>query len=374
MKCPGAPENSKKTSFKWPLEQMKKEVFKKGDVLFKAGDLADKMFFIRSGAIRLIEIDKVIPSGQVIGEMGLFSPLKERTISAVAEEDLEVYAIGKDEVAGLFYRDSALAIELIQLSFSRFIENMQAEIAGKERLASELRIAREIQASMLPQVFPAIPGFEISATMEPAKEVGGDFYDVLALDESRIGLLMGDVSGRGVPASLVMAQAISAFRIISRQASGCADCLNLLNRQLCGRFPVMFVTALYMIIDIKGGKIKCASAGHSPVLAYRRSGNKIAHVDLEVEVPLGVNEAAVYKEASFEIGKRDRVVFFTDGLAEARNSRQEEFGLENIKRIALANSSCGAKAISQAIQEELRKFSHNCRQHDDITLIVFGSD
>lgn len=136
---------------KWPLEFMKLETFKKGDVLFKKGDAAEKMFYIKSGKLRLSELNIVIGPDQIIGEMGIFSPMKERTASAVCEEDLEVYTMGKEEVIKFFGKDPNLAISLIQISIKRFIENLKAETAARERIESELRIARDIQASMLPR-------------------------------------------------------------------------------------------------------------------------------------------------------------------------------------------------------------------------------
>src|SRR5262245_20062023 len=166
---PGAVPADLKAS-PWPIAFMKREHFSKGDCLFKAGDEADKMFYIRKGSIKLAEINKVVEAGQLIGEMGLFSPAKERTASAFCEEDLEVYTMGREEVLQFFSNDPAMAMNLVQLSVSRFIENLKAETEARERIRSELRIAHHIQTSMLPREFPAFPDrhdFDIWATMDP---------------------------------------------------------------------------------------------------------------------------------------------------------------------------------------------------------------
>src|SRR5438105_3289625 len=137
--------------FQWPLAAMRREIFHKGDCLFKAGDKADRMFYIHRGAIWLPEIKKRVTEGQVVGEMGIFSPRTERTASAFCEEELETYTMGREEVMQFFSRDPSVAINLIQLSFKRFIENVKAETEAKERIRSELRIAHDIQMSMLPR-------------------------------------------------------------------------------------------------------------------------------------------------------------------------------------------------------------------------------
>src|SRR5581483_2450316 len=201
--------------FHWPLTAMRKELFRKGEFLFKLGDKADRMFYLHRGAVRLPEIQKTVHAGEVIGEVGMFSPRSERTASAICEQDLEAYSIGRQEVLEFFKREPSLAIDLIQLTFKRFLENQRVEVEARERLESELRIARQIQMSMLPHSLPsaAIQGrIAIAATIEPAKEVGGDFYDYFMTKGDKLCLLIGDASGKGVPAALFVAVGKSLLR------------------------------------------------------------------------------------------------------------------------------------------------------------------
>ena len=200
---------------RWPLDYMKKEVFKKGDFLFKKGDAAEKMYYISKGSVNLVEINKTVKHCEVIGEMGIFSPFKQRTATAVCEEDLETFTMGKDEVIKFFGKDPSSAIELIQLSVKRFMENLQQETAARERIESELRIAQEIQMSMIPNVFPQKKEFELFAFIDPAKEVGGDFYDFFFIDDKRICFVIGDVSGKGRVHHFKIAAAAAALAIFA---------------------------------------------------------------------------------------------------------------------------------------------------------------
>src|SRR5436190_11906032 len=184
------------SGFEWPLAFMRREEFKKGEYLFKAGDPAEKLFFIASGAIRLPELDRTIKAGQVIGEVGIFSPNRSRSASALAHEDVETYTMGREEVCRMMSRDPGLATALIEVVLKRMLGQLKTEIEARERINAELRIARNIQASLLPRVFPPFPGrndFELYAMMEPASEVGGDFYDFFLIGENKLCVLVGDV-------------------------------------------------------------------------------------------------------------------------------------------------------------------------------------
>src|SRR5260221_11900995 len=231
--------------FHWPLSSMRKELFRKGDCLFKHGDKADRMFYLHRGAVRLPEIKKTITAGQVIGELGLFSSRSERTASAFCEEDLEAYSISRNEVLRFFREDPALAIEMIQLTFNRVLETERAEAEARERLESELRIAREIQMSMLPQGLPSAAlknRVELAATMEPAREVGGDFYDYFIAGNNRLCVLIGDASGKGVPAALFVAVGKSLLKAEAGRGSRPHQIVSRVNRLLCEDNPLcMFI-------------------------------------------------------------------------------------------------------------------------------------
>ncbi len=239
-------------------------------------------------------------------------------------------------------------------------------------MEKELDIARQIQESFLPADIKEFCGLSISSFMQPAKFVAGDLYDVVALDEARLGVFMGDVSGKGVSASLIMAQTISLFRVFSRQYSSPSQVLGLLNKELYGRFSGRFVTALFMIIDSRGHKVLLSSAAQAPLLLYKHNEKIVKEVDVCAEVPLGIMSETEYKEVSFDLEKGDKVTIFTDGVFEARNRQAQEFGIENVKKIILDNPGSSPEEISKLLRKQVAQFSYGCPQHDDITLIVFS--
>ncbi|MDP8229884.1 MAG: CHASE2 domain-containing protein [Candidatus Gorgyraea atricola] len=257
----------------------------------------------------------------------------------------------------LFLPILIIGVAYISATVYKFLD----EVKKRELLEKELDIAREIQKSFLPEDTKEFHGIEISAFLQPAKFVAGDLYDIFALDDKRLGVFIGDVSGKGVPASLIMAQTISVFRLFSRQYSTCCEVLQRLNKELYGRFAGRFVTCLYMIIDVEEKKVRVSSAGHSPVLVRKNNSKSILDMDLATDMPLGIMEDVEYKDVVFDLEKGDEIIVFTDGVTEARNIRGQEFDMEAVKDIV---------SKGKDIKDELFKFCHRAPQHDDITLIT----
>ncbi|MBU0694403.1 MAG: serine/threonine-protein phosphatase [Candidatus Omnitrophica bacterium] len=262
-------------------------------------------------------------------------------------------------------------IGFVYISFTLF--RIVKESRTRQLLEKELDIARTIQKSFLPEDTKGIPtAVAVASFMQPARFVGGDLYDIVSLDDGKLGVFIGDVSGKGVPASLIMAQAIALFRVFSHQHLQCSSVLSRLNKELCGqKFAGRFITSLYMIVDNQKRKIKVSSAGHGPLFIYKKRDGKIHEVNLSTELPLGITEEVEYKEIEADLEEGDRVIIFTDGLPEARNKRGEEFGIAKIRQIILENAEFNPQKILESIKEELSKFS-NSSQHDDSTLIVFS--
>jgi len=213
-------------------------------------------------------------------------------------------------------------------------------------------------------------GVAVSAFLEPAKFVAGDLYDILGLEGKKTGVFIGDVSGKGIPASLIMAQTISLFRIFARRYTRPAEVLEALNKELYGKFEGRFVTCLYLIIDKKRRSATVASAGHGPLLLYGKEDSRLTEADLKADVPLGIMEDTAYSDVLLDFRQGDKIVVFTDGVPEARNRMRQEFGLDTIKRIILKDAGLSAEALAQDIGLEVRRFSSGAPQHDDITLMV----
>ncbi|MFH0754014.1 MAG: SpoIIE family protein phosphatase [Candidatus Omnitrophota bacterium] len=379
------PAAKKESGCRWPLSFMKKEFFKKGDTLFKAGDPADRMFYIAKGAINLVEIKKVVTQGAVIGEMGIFSPFKERTASAVCEEDLEVFTMGKDEVIKFFGQDPTLAIELIQTSIKRFIENLKAETAARERIESELRVAQEIQSSMLPVVFPERKEFELFALMDPAKEVGGDFYDFFFVDEKRICFVIGDVSGKGVPAALFMAISKTLIKNEAMRGLSTDEILTRVNNIMYpDNATCQFVTVFCAILNVETGEVQYCNAGNNPPLVCDKSRCGCCDDPIEncqragcynyLKVPggfvMGVMRNTLSQNNSITLLPGETIFLYTDGVTEAMNPAQEQFTEPRLKKILRDTQQKPVTEIIHHLREEVRAFADGAPQSDDITMLA----
>jgi sigma-B regulation protein RsbU (phosphoserine phosphatase) len=366
-------QSSEKMTCPWPLEYMKLETFKKGEILFKKGDKADKMFYISKGALRLTEIDKVIGEGQIIGEMGVFSPYNQRTASAVCEEDMEAYTMGRDEVLEMFTCDPFLAISLIQLSVKRFIENLRAETAARERIESELRIAAEIQMSMLPQKFPPFPDrkeFDIYAIMDPAKEVGGDFYDFFFVDNNKLCFVIGDVSGKGVPAALFMAICKTVLKTEAMRGLSPKEVIYHVNNILCPDNQMcMFVTVFCVILDVETGEMEFTNGGHNPPLLC--SGNTCYEfVDVPKGFVIGAMENVQCENRKIQLKPGDVIFMYTDGVTEAMNPEKKLFSEPRLKESVTRLKDRDIKDLIHAMREEIRTYAQGEPQSDDITMMA----
>ncbi|MFA5099258.1 MAG: SpoIIE family protein phosphatase [Candidatus Omnitrophota bacterium] len=358
------------SSCRWPISFMKQESFKKGDCLFKAGDKADRMFYIAKGAILLPEIKKIIKQGEVIGEMGIFSPYKERTASAVCEEDVEAYTMGKDEVIKFFGKDPAMAIDLIQLSIKRFIENLKAETAARERIESELRIAQEIQASMLPSVFPQRKEFEIFAMMDPAKEVGGDFYDFFFVDEKRLCFVIGDVSGKGVPAALFMAISKTLIKTEAKQGLSTDEILSVVNNILCqDNQTCLFVTVFCAILNIETGEVEFSNGGHNPPLVCTSSGC-YDYIKMACGFVIGVMDKIVCENQRLLMKPGDTIFLYTDGVTEAMDPDKHQYGEHRLKEALTGHKDKNIKGLIDTMRQDVLSFVRGAPQSDDITMLA----
>ncbi len=355
---------------RWPITFMKLERFKKGDTLFKAGDKADRMFYIKKGAIRLVEINKVIPEGEVIGEMGIFSPFKQRTASAVCEEDLEAYTMGRDEVIKFFAHDPAMALDLIEMSIKRFIENLKAETASRERIESELRIAQEIQASMLPQVFPQRKEFEIFAMMDPAKEVGGDFYDFFFVDDKRLCFVIGDVSGKGVPAALFMTITKTLIKTKAKEGLPTNEILSRVNNIL---YPdnqsCLFVTVFCAILNMENGNLQYCNAGHNPPLLIK-VGGAADFIKVPAGMVMGVMEQTRCGNNGIVMRPGESIVLYTDGVTEAMDPEHQQFTDARLKATLSGLNGSDMKTMIGKVRDAVYSFARGAAQSDDITMLA----
>ena len=239
-------------------------------------------------------------------------------------------------------------------------------------LNNELEMARQIQLSILPHSIPKLSGLEIAARFLPMTSVAGDFYDFIHIDGKHIGILIADVSGHGLPSALIASMLQVSLTGQAGHASEPSKVLAGLNRALCGKFTHNFVTAAYVYVDLEKNLMRYAGAGHPPVLQWRNSTGKTAKV-LENGLVLGMIEDAIYEALEFPLEPGDRYVLYTDGVPEAANPSEEQFGVERFMRFIENNKHLGADQFVQTFLTELSRWSGQRAeqgQQDDITLLV----
>ncbi len=254
------------------------------------------------------------------------------------------------------------------LRVAQLVREQQAEVRARERIEQELRVARLIQQTLLPKETPALANWGLAATYQPAREVGGDFYDFLSLPDGRVGIVVGDVTDKGVPAALVMATTRSILRGAAQRQASPGEVLARVNELLHPDIPPnMVVTCLYAILDPATGYMLYANAGHD--LPYRRHDGGVSEVRA-TGMPLGLMPGQSYDEHETILQSGDCVVFYSDGLVEARNEQREMFGSARLRALLAAWPEDGSPRLIQFLLDELAKFTGpGSKQDDDITLV-----
>jgi phosphoserine phosphatase RsbU/P len=247
--------------------------------------------------------------------------------------------------------------------------------ANEERLLAinkELEIARRIQSSTLPQSVPTLAGLEIAARYVPMTAVAGDFYDFLRVDEKRVGILVADVTGHGVPAALIASMLKVAFAGQAAHAHDPARVLTGLNGALCGKFEEHFVTAAYLFVDLEKNLLHYSAAGHPPLMLASGATGDTREIEENGQM-LGMFPEAAYSAVEIRVSPGDRCLLYTDGLFEAKNAAQEEFGRARCKKLLETQLDIPAARFANALLDNIAGFSdqNSARaQEDDITLLV----
>jgi sigma-B regulation protein RsbU (phosphoserine phosphatase) len=237
----------------------------------------------------------------------------------------------------------------------------------------ELEMARQIQLSILPRDTPKLAGLDIVANYLPMTSVAGDFYDFIIVDEKRVGILIADVSGHGLPSALIASMLQVALKGQAAYAADPARVLTGLNDALCGKFEHNFVTAAYVFVDLEKKSLTYAGAGHPPLLFWSESAGNVSEV-LENGLFLGQFPEATYESLRLPVAAGDRGVLFTDGVLETKNAGEEEFGAERFKGFMKSNKGLPVDRFAEGLLAELSRFSGQPRgqgQQDDITVLTF---
>lgn len=286
--------------------------------------------------------------------------------------DYESHINTNDEIEQL-----SKSFEMMTISLKEYIYNLAKVTADKQRISTELNVANQIQSSMLPCIFPAFPNkteFDIFATMNPAKEVGGDFYDFFLVGENKIAFIIADVSGKGIPAALFMMISKSLIKNLVLEGFEVEDVFEITNNQLNeNNDAFMFVTAFLAVVDIKTGKMEYVNAGHNPPL-IKKNNKKFEWLNVEKNCILAVIPNVKFKKQEIQLETGDIIFTYTDGVTEAVNKENKFYSEnkleENLNKMKNA-SKIQIREFVYNIKETINEFSNGEEQADDITMLIF---
>jgi sigma-B regulation protein RsbU (phosphoserine phosphatase) len=305
--------------------------------------------------------------GAVILSTIIIRPIRKITYGA--------YVIGSGDLSYNIEIESSDELGMLASEFNQMTkmirESKDKEIASRI-MNEQLEIARDIQEGLNPMGFYDKNGIQIKGSTKAAIGVGGDYFDYIDIDDDRVCALISDVSGKGVPASLVMVMIRTVFTsYVSRKDIDCSSVVRAINDSLSADFAIdKFATLFFMIYNRATGELSFSNAGHGPLFCYRASGNKCTRTAIE-GVPIGIMEDAVYKQAKVQFNPGDIVVLYTDGITEMRNEHKEEFGIQRVKKLILNNSHLNAEEILDILIHDVETFRGETPPHDDTTALVF---
>ncbi len=333
------------------------------------GDPLETVLLTHGGPLELSSVDMESETLDLIREQGV-----ELVVPLIGQGELlgalylgprlsdQPYSTDDRRLLGSLASQVAPAMKVAQL-----VREQQAEAKERERIQQEMQVAALIQQTLLPRDLPSISGWGIDAFYRPARAVGGDFYDFIHLDDGRLGVVIGDVTDKGVPAALVMATSRSMLRSAAHNHSDPGLVLAEVNDALVSEIPpAMFVTCLYAIIDTHSGEVVLANAGHN--LPYVRSDSGVAELRA-TGMPLGLMPGMPYDEHRYQLGSGDVMVLTSDGITEAHNPDGEMYGFPRLIGQVAVKPADGD--VVSALVGALEKFTGpDAEQEDDITLVV----
>lgn len=373
-----------------------------GSILFREGDIGTSFYIVLEGQIAVIKAfgtseERVLGlrvAGEFIGEMSLLSVDSPRTASLRVHQHARLLELTRAEFEDLLQRYPLIAYEMLRVLSDRLreagdatirdlqhknqqlmqayqeLQAAQEQLIEQEALRRELQHARDIQERMLPRTLPQVAGLDVGARMLPARMVGGDFYDVFPLGPDRLGLAVGDVCGKGVPAALLMALVSSLLRAETERSESPAETLRTVNRHLLSRSAEgMFVTILYGILDRTTRDFTFARAGHELPLFWSADGT-ILPTARGLGHPLGLLEEPALDSQIMRLPPGAGLLLYSDGVTEATDLQNHEYGTQQIATTVQAAHRLPSQELCNQFIDQLAIYQHGTIQADDITLLA----
>ena len=375
---------------------------KAAEILFREGERGEHLYIIVSGELEILMspgvenelILNIIHEGEYIGEMSLLQPDGVRTTSARAHTDVVLLSMSRAQFRDLLNRHPELAKSMISVLSQRLVNTnvqtfrgltaknrelqrandelkaAQEQLIEKARMERELKVASDIQMSILPDILPSHPKYDFGGRILPARQVGGDFYDVFELGENKFGVLIGDVADKGVPSAIFMARAHALIIAEADSITSPGEVLRKVNTHITRlEKSTQFVTALYGVLDTLTGEFTYARAGHEPPLLLDADGT-IQRLPFQSGMALGLWENIALDEHYFTMPKGSLLMMYTDGITDCRNPRGEPFGLERVKTLMSGLKAFTAQSGCDHLFETLRQYQDGSKQDDDVTLVA----
>ncbi len=379
---------------------------KPGDILFREGDSAEHLYIVARGQLEINMasgtddelILNVVNEGSYIGEMGIIMPGGKRTAGARARGDVMLLSMSRSQFQDVLRRHPELANAMVSVLSERLdstnvqtfrdlteknrqlqtaydeLKAAQEQLIEKERLEKELQVAAEIQMSILPDTLPSPSGYDFGGRILPARQVGGDFYDVFELGDDKLGVLIGDVADKGVPSAIFMARAHALIIAEADSSTSPGEVLRMVNTHITRlEKSTQFVTALFGILDVKTGQFSYARAGHEPPLVIGAHGD-VHRLPHEPGMALGLWEDITLDENSFHLAPGSLLVLYTDGMTDCRNPAGKPFGIERIKETMKDVRSHTAQSACDHLLETLTDYQSGAKQDDDVTLVAIHAN
>jgi len=372
------------------------------EMLFEEGDPGEYFYVVMKGELEILKsaghpdelLLNVLREGEYFGEMGLIMPGGHRTASVRARGNVTLLSMNRPQFLELTrdypeistamlkvlsqrldatntatFRDLTEKNRQLQTAYDE-LKAAQAQIIEKERLEQELQVAADIQLSILPDELPQTEGVNFGAHMLPARQVGGDFYDVFVIDENQIGILIGDVADKGVPSALFMARAHALFMAEADIGLAPGEVMRLVNRHITRlQKSTQFVTVLYGILDLKTNQFSYSRAGHEPPLVMHVDGS-VERLPFAAGMAIGLWETIKLDERTVQLAPGDTLLMYTDGLTDCRDPGGELFGLERIKQTLTGLAGHAADEICDQLVATLKHYQNGAKQDDDVTLVA----